>query len=90
MKDVSTAPRRDGREGGEILTEEELKALILATVRGHDTEGRGATEADLQAVADWAEKVRKEAALLRLILSGEVLVTAVEEDGDFSVRTRGR
>lgn len=71
------------------LTDDEIEALSLAVIRGHEeARGRGATEDEIAAVVRWAEDVRVEAALLRLILSGEVVVTAVDDDGDFTLQRR--
>lgn len=72
----------------EVLTQEEVEALILATIRGHERNGRGATEEDIRIVADWASEVRTDAALLRLLVDGDAVVTSVQDDGDFTVALR--
>lgn len=69
-----------------ILTESEIESLLMATLEGHDP--RDVPEEDIEAVADWAVGVRIDAALLRLLLGGEALITSVEADGDFTVKLR--
>jgi hypothetical protein len=61
----------------EILSETEAAVLILAFLDGSD----GKTEAEIQKAIDWAETVRIDAALLMLVLKGDLRM-AFNADGD--------
>jgi hypothetical protein len=71
------------------LTETEAVAVLHALARG--TGSRGFTTSEAQALLDWAESVRVDAAILRLILDGEMRArwSAAKDDWEFQLETDG-
>lgn len=63
-----------------MFSDNEMKSIVLAVLRGQTV---GVTESALddgiQHVVDWGSKVRTQALLLDLILSGRVVVSVTPE-----------
>ena len=66
----------------ELLSDDEVKELILALVKGQGA----ASDEDMKAVVDWAQDIRIGASLLECVLSG-LLVVAVR-DGEMMFQKR--
>ena len=62
-----------------ILSNNEAKALILAFAHGRGD--KGFAEDETQKLIDWAEDVRMQSAILKLILTGKLFVADIETDG---------
>ncbi len=62
----------------ETLSDSELEALTLALRRGQGT----FTKASLRKVFAWAHETKIAGATLRLVLAGEVVIVAVNEQGE--------
>ena len=62
-----------------ILSDKEAKALILAFAHGRGD--KGIAEDETQKLIDWAEDVRMQSAILKLILTRKLLVSDMETDG---------
>lgn len=68
------------------FSDRELRALVLATAAGSAARG-GATDADIDAVNEWANLTRLGGVLLDQVLSGKLLTSVVNGEVVFDLPT---
>lgn len=61
-----------------FLNNQEVEAIVLAAVAGSGE--RGCSTEEASRVVDWADQVRMDAALVRLIVEGKLKVDAQSND----------
>ena len=69
----------------EVLSLEEVQAVIMAAIRGT---GRPCSERELRRAVRWAHTARVEASLLALVLAGDVLVRIDRRELEFRALPR--
>jgi len=67
------------------LAPQEMQALLMALIAGSAPEG--VAEETMAALVDWAIQVRADQAVLKLLLSGKVVVRYVNDDWEYRLAT---
>jgi hypothetical protein len=67
-----------------LLTDSEIARLTVAAAKACDMDHRPFRKRDAEAVVEWAQKVRLEAGMFRLVLKGQILPVGLKDDGEIA------
>lgn len=81
---MNFASANDPIEG--LLTEAEIKTIILAVLEGH----KGATETDVSLALKWAHQVRTDELLLEMVLKEKLVISNCKSDKEIDLTFKAK